>query len=86
MYRACKYVHLKTKPKRADKTKHYPRYIRVPLGGGRGWGLDMGSFFKININTRNVPSKISVNYWIFLASYLVHANMEINFMQIKTVL
>lgn len=44
----------------------------------------MGSFFKINIYTRNVPSKISVNYWIFLVSYLVHANMEINFMQIKT--
>lgn len=43
-------------------------------------------FFKININTRNVPSKISVNYWIFLVSYLVHATMEINFLQIKTFL
>lgn len=46
MYRACKYVHLKTKPKRADKTKHYPRYIRVPLGGGRGGGLIWDHFLK----------------------------------------
>lgn len=38
MYRACICVHLKKNNIRADKTKHYPRYIRVPLDGGRGRG------------------------------------------------
>lgn len=45
--------------------------------------LDIGAGFPININKKNVPSNISVELDFFSVFYLLHAVMEMNFMQIK---